>query len=678
MRGERPRIRVKNPASYVKSRLEIDSALGERGVLDPQWFASIAYFVGRQNIELTSSGGLRRRRESGSVQINKYWGAIERALSKIMKTPLGFKAAPRTDSIEDARAARTAEQFFDHLRSTKLFKQEEDLVELWAVLTGTGIAKVHWDMDAGAMKRSYYDELPDGTRRPLPDLEVENDPLLRNMLETQGWYEDTPQGDVVVESVSPFTFRVDPAARAGLEEAEWVVQEQYELVSKVALRYGLQESEIETDNGAQGSERYRRHLRELTSEASLIGTGSQDRRAGRFCRVIEYWEKPMKMNRNRGRLIVMVGNKVVRNGENPYVSIGTSFPFVVRRYSKVPDRFWGHGLGELLRGPQRYYNESRQAALDYQKKHAFPVFLMPKGTGVRESQLKHVPGVVLEYNPALGRPEFSPQPAMPPQLMQNAAAADAEMTELSAQAPPHADGVPGQLRSGAGVSLVQEANDLIMERTMRDRGEFLCEVGRQALRIMGRQYVTRRQMSRLDEKTREWEFASFAGADLRGFSDLVVLPSMVGGPSDQEQRGAIPDLIASGVLDPKFNPEDKAIVLEAFRLGGQGVVDRKMRHVEVQEAELEKMLADPEYMPMIGPWQDHAQHAMVLERLLNSPRFERLSDIDRQRVIYHWQEHTNALQEQSAAMMQMQQAMGGGQEKGTPSRARQTSTPVHG
>jgi hypothetical protein len=668
--SQRPRKTVDDARAYIDQRLELDSTHGERGVLDLEWFASIAYFIGRQDIQLTAGGQIARRLGRSDFVANKFFPAIERAVAKIRSADLSFAAVPRSDSLSDARSARVARDLFDQLRGTRRFRMVDTNVERWSALTGTGIYKIHWDPSAGKPRRRYYSEDPGQNNRVwLDEEQVDQVEGLRNHLESLGQFEDVGQGDIVIDSVSPFTFRVDPQARLDLDEAEWVAQEQYELVSTAAARYGLKESEIDTSEGADGSERYRRITRVLSSESTLMGTGGNDKRRGRFCRVVEFWERPMRSNRHKGRRIVLVGNKAVVNGENPYAALGTTFPYVVRRYSIVPDRFWGHGLGQLLRQPQRSYNRSRGAGMDYQERHAFPVTYIPKGSSVREAQLKTFPGICIEYNSAIGPPVFAPQPAMPPQIMQNAEAANAELQELSAQAAPQADGLPGQLRSGAAVSLVQQSNTLILAPTLEDRGEALAEVGRQFLRLAQKQYTRPRRVRRVSEKTGSFEFSAFVGADLSGTDDVVVVARAGEGPSHEEQRAVMLDLVQLGVMNPQ-DAEDKAEILKMYRLGEARVIDRKSSHRDLQEFELEKMLQDPEWMPQVSPWQNHEEHALVLEQFMNQPGFYDMPEWARMAVANHWQEHTQALNQQIQAAMMLQANQ---KEKGTPSRARQQS-----
>jgi hypothetical protein len=120
--------------------------------------------------------------------------------------------------------------------------------------------------------------------------------------------------------------------------------------------------------------------------------------------VVSYYEKP-SVKYEKGRLIVVVGDKLVFHGELP----GGIMPIVAYKAKEVPGLFFGKSVVETLIPLQRSYNEIQNKILDYIHVTVNAPMLTPVGS-LDMDEMESIGGIqsgdIIQYDAQRGEPHF--------------------------------------------------------------------------------------------------------------------------------------------------------------------------------------------------------------------------------------------------------------------------------
>jgi hypothetical protein len=538
---------------------------------------------------------------------------------------------------------------FNHLWQVTKFQSKRRRALLWAAICGSGFWKITWDPDAGTPNRIWLNEDSED-----PNIDAVFNPPLRQHLERQNRFKDIYPGEVSVEVVEPMQFWWDPNARGGgIAECEWVCQRTAVPVNQIKETYGVT---VQPDNGdMSGVEQYREAFAwmagGLFSPLRVHRPTVNDRAV-----VFEFFERPLKSNGQKGKHIVIAGDKVVKSGPNPYATTGAPLPFVKIDWFPEEGRFMGGALVEDLRHPQRAYNESRSHSIEYQRTHGYAPTYLPKGNGIKPAQIVAMHGPVYEYNATVGAPIFGQPPNLPPYIAENAGAARGEMDAIAAQSDPSNNRLPGQLRSGAAIQQMQADNNAILTPISEALLESVAEAGTQMLQLVGLFYDDPRVMQ-VTGKSGDYEVKHFTGSDLRGQYQLQVLaqPAML--ESIEAREAKLMDAVQLGVLNP-MNPEHMVLLFKGLNFHtADEFIQSIVQQDTAEEREITRMIETPEYLPMPQPWMDPNIRAKTLERYLNSQEFETLDDLTKKKLVARWEGFTQMIQQRMQAQIEMAQLM---------------------
>lgn len=655
-------------AAYVFERIGPYGDQPERRVFEATWFGNMAYYSGHQDL-IQIDGRFQRPRRSSHNQlyvVNLTLGKVLRAVSKLLQTDARFAAAPEDDSLEARHASMVSEKLFEHARREMKFRSKLRRAMEWAAITGSGYLKQTWNPETGTPSRVYLE-------KGKPAIEPIFDPVLRQQKILNGEYVDTFPGDVQCDVVSPFQLYWDPnSTDEGFESSQWVAQVHIDSLPRLKERYGDAVSESSVYRAASNSELYEEQLKYIG--AGPGGTelyGSPEAHHGEpRTRVIEYFEKPNKSNSMMGRYVLIVGDVVIRDEENHYAKVGDGIPFVKLDWFPFPGRWPGLSLVEQLRPPQRAHNKARTMALRWQQTMGYAPVYFPKNSGPTPRKRANEPGQTWEYNPQGMPPTFGPAPQMPAYIANNAEVAKQEMAEIAAQADPASGSMPGQLRSGRAVQLMQEDNNLILTPTMNSMLEAVEAVGQQVLQLQSLHYDKPRTIRTMGEDG-EWEVNQFAGVDLRGQTKVAVLGQPAKFETAESFKDDILEYMQAGALNPQ-DPKDKRLILLSLNSKSSDfALNRLVRQERHEEKTIKRMIEQPFYNPQVMPFHDPGARSEVLEDFLNTDEFEGLDELTQQKLIGRWQQFSQMIAEQMAAQAEVEMATRGGPgQKGQASQPR--------
>jgi hypothetical protein len=654
--------------THVYRFVDYDSEAPERDVYERRWFIDTMYYAGNQHSVMDHDGRFRSPRLNYKnyepYEANLILPNVSRAVNKIASQNFSMDVAPKSSAFEDRHAAKLSMRVLDHLRYVTDFDRKSRLALTMAAIQGSGFMKYSWDPKAGNPVRIY--------KRPGEEPRIDLLPEEQEVWDRQGWYVDTYPGEVLAEPVSIFNIWWPWDAReGGIDDCERLAYVYVDLRDTLEKRFEVDLADAETYAATHGAQRYLEAIAYINR--STLGTMKGPRPAhadGERILVIEMWERPSP-GWPKGRRILVAGNKVLKDGDNPYDQAGVHIPFSMVNWNTLPGRFPGVSLVSHLRGPQRARNRSRAVALSIEKTHGYPITMLPSGAPVEvDRDLHSVPGVVLRVGNFNQRPVVSQPPHLPPYIGENADRAQAEIHSISGQQAGSDSNLPGQVRSGLGIQAVQEDSNMILSEPAFNFAHFVKDCGQVELALAGHFYDDARVLQVAGPSGRI-EVETFTGADLRGHTQVLVFGQPGRIESSTAYQSKILEMVELGILNPN-DPRDKIGMLKAMesRIADE-IAEDKLRDEERFETIARRLIKNPMfYRYQMQPWDDPSAAARVLERHLKSDDFEEYTQETQQALALLWQQASQALEKQIA--MQMQLAT---MQRGQPGQKGQASQP---
>lgn len=211
---------------------------------------------------------------------------------------------------------------------------------------------------------------------------------------------DTKIGNIETKLISAFNFFPDPSATT-IDEADYVIYATYQNVGKIIRQFPEKAEELKMQtqrpdkedlimgmDGANFSnqnilvmECYMRDYEMITQELEENGE------------LIEV----KKLKYPKGRRIIIAGDTLLSDGENPYAD--GKFPFVIFKAYDLPDQFWGMGEVEQIMKPQKYADVLANQIIDNARLTANCQWIKDKNSGVEVGKLTNRPGLIVTKNP---------------------------------------------------------------------------------------------------------------------------------------------------------------------------------------------------------------------------------------------------------------------------------------
>lgn len=405
-----------------------------------------------------------------------------------------YRAMPRTEEEEDFLAALGYESMLSYDWDRLGLSQELSNALLWTLVTGNSFWRVSWNPYAGKalmVPGREGESLTMGKDGPGPEEDEGPDeeseeseeeqftPPSPEMFGLEGggmpvreaevFDEIVYEGDVDIQTLSPFNFGVDLAATS-LRRAAYCWQEAFIHRDVLRDRIGKRADEMISDVTFREWSAYDRHLR-----FDQTGTAFSTEDFREQVRVTEFWEAPTKKH-PKGRTITVAGGQTLYAKDNAY---GGRFPFVHFGAIKVPGRFWCDGPVRYLIDLQQNHNRALTRYMEFMQSAANPKVIADVGALPGDTSWNDRPGEIV-FKKRGYQVEVQPAPAAPsihPQIMSLAMNSMQSITGIN---DPLAGQNPPNVRAAATVRFLQEAGmqrftplALQVEEALRDAGRML-------------------------------------------------------------------------------------------------------------------------------------------------------------------------------------------------------------
>jgi hypothetical protein len=590
-----------------------------RNTLEVQWYTNLAFFFGRQWIQLLATSASKNGVQLTippappwrvRLVINKIRPTVRTELAKVTSQKPQFTVMPRTTDDLDLVASRVSDQILKCEYDEKEIHEKIKSAAWWALVTGTGFIKDFWDVRA---------------------------------TDRQG-----NKGDFEVEAVTPFHLFVPDLKTEDIEKQPFIIHASTMNVQIANARYGTEFKQADSNVDS---------TQDLLNDSFLNLSGTQATDKRRELLVLECWIKPgWHPQYKDGGLVTIVGDKVVTNRK--------AFPFKHGEYpfSKIihipAGRFYGVSVIEDLIPLQREYNRTRSQIVESKNRMSRPQLTAMEGS-INVGRITSEPGQVILYKPGFQPPTPLPMQGLPSYVAEEVMRIQADFDDISGQHEISRGGTPSQVTAATAISFLQEQDDTKLSHTVSSIERAVAKLGRHILTYAA-DYWTEARLVRVIGLDGSFDAQMYKGSDIRGNTDVIVEAGSGLPTSKAAKQAFLMDLLKMGVLPPER-------VLEVLDIGGiekvyqEFLIDKRQaqrENLQMTKLNVATVIAKRDANQPTGAdihdWDNHGVHIIIHDNFRKSQQFESLSYETQQVFQAHVEAHKAMQQQEQQAQLQQQ------------------------
>lgn len=607
--------------TYVQNRLRDCSSAN--AVLQRRWVTNKALRIGRQYAIWSESTGRYTKEPVPSWRerhvTNVINPVIKTYIAQLLKNNPEWDTVPSSPDIEAVSNAKFAKKVLDyHLMEWKWALRSQHLAS-WMLETGSAFGKVIFDPSRGPLS-----EAVDENGQPLAwpgSKEASGAEVL--MVDDGGRPLTWQPGGIICEVISPFQIMVDPSFVGDLDDAPYILQ-----VSVQPLEWFQDHFErgkyVVGDSGIDDSLMLERQFQYLAGGTSTFG----DETEVDYAVYAECWVRPTKRY-PRGRWLCLGGDVVLQDSDSPYLYVRGArpdrdwHPYV--HFSCVPigGRFWPLDIIGDCVGIQRAINNLTSWALEVMKLMGKPKWMVPDGALPKGYRISSEPGENVPFRPAYGAPYQAAGKDLPASFFKLLEMMFSNLDFVSSQHGPSRGQAPQGIKSGIGLALLQEQDELDLGPISRLWEMSLAELGRKCLLRVAQYWDTKRKVAIMGPNE-EFDAFMFSGADVSSTMDVVVRAGSSLPKSRAATMAYVKDMVNMGVYQPALNPDHRRRVMEMLEIGSREERLDEGRQ-QRRRAQIENLLMLRGILPTVEYYHDHDAHAEEHLHFLNTDEYRRKS-----------------------------------------------------
>ncbi len=365
----------------VKQTLaDFESRVADRKCFDSQWQLNMNFYMGNQFCDVGYGGLVREIDKQYFWQerevFNHIAPLIDIRLSKLSNIKPKMYIVPATNDESDIYTAKVGKKILNSVTSKMNITSKINQATKWSEICGTSFYKITWNSNLGQV------------------VAIEEN---GNKIKT---------GDVEISVCSPFEIYPDSSTHENLEDCQSLIHAKAYSVEQIKQMFGIdvQGKDINVYS-LDGSSSSLGGLGYFGMVTKLIETTKKNSAI-----VIEKYVKPNE-NYPNGQLIIVAGDKLVFNGDMPYINGidgKREFPFVKQICNQEVGNFWGVSMISRLIPIQRAYNAVKNRKHEYLNRLTMGVLAVEDGSvdidNLEEEGL--APGKILVYRQGSNSPSF--------------------------------------------------------------------------------------------------------------------------------------------------------------------------------------------------------------------------------------------------------------------------------
>lgn len=504
-----------------------------------------------------------------------------------------------------------------------------------------------------------------------------NELIYGNMIIGLFWNQKSNKGLGNVEPVmvSPFNFFIDPMAET-IEEAEYCMYATYKPLGELTKHYPDKAEELSDnassdidDNLTVGKDKTNAKNQLLYIECYM-----------RDYSIDEYVEeeegnkyKVKKMKYPKGRRVIIAGDVLLQDGENPYDD--GKFPFVATQCYKLPGQFWGMSEVEELITIQTEMCNLYNSLIDNARLNGNPWVIKDKNSGVEASSLTNVPGLVVTKNPGSEVKRDAP-PAMPSYIQQIIQDLKYDVQVVSGVFDATRGERPASITSGVAIQALQDSSQGRIRLKTQQLEYMLAELGSmwlsrmqqfwnvpRSIRIMGGQTSVDEVPLIIDGQP--VQFKEVVRDEIDGDFDVVIQTGSTM-PVNKSARLETVLQLAQTMAEDGMPVVDRRTIIEYCELDNAEDILRRFeeqaqRNAEEQaqqQANQQELMLLQEQNDLVNLQMNQKSQMEAKQMDINAKKEEKMMDIE---ANMQQKQVDQAFQEKQMSMEQQQASTDGGQ-----------------
>ena len=580
----------------------------ERKALERKWQLNMNFVQGNQYCDVDASGEIKQEENGYFWQSRRVFNhiapIIDTRLSKLSRIRPKLLVRPASDDESDRHSASLASSILAAAQDDCDMDGVISAATIWSEICGTAFYKIIWNGASG---------------------------------KTVGVTEDGQnvyEGGVEVAAVSPFEIYPYSLAVEELNMQPSIIHAKALPVQDIYSLYGVK---------LEG-----RDIEELAAVNPAVDNkgGVNGSIKHGYELVLERYERATA-ERPNGRLTVVAGDKLLYDGELPYINGNENereYPFVKQVSLPVAGSFFGGSVVDRLIPLQRAFNALKNRKHEFLNRIAMGTVAVEDGS-VDVDELAEeglMPGKIIVYRQGGTPPEMMNAGNVPDEFWKEEESLLAEFTKVSGTGDlsENADSFAG-ITSATGLQIIIDQDDMRLNVTYTAIKRAVKAIGRHILRLY-RQFATDTRLMKYAGENNVLKLFYFKGSDissddvaLDADSDLNMTPA--------QRRTVIYEIIDKGLFadeQGKMSVSAKNKLLEL--LGYSSLAGER------DLSELNRARAGEENLKMrtgsceVKEYDDHATHIAEHTAFLLT---EELSKEAEKRICAHMQIHKNKLKE---------------------------------
>lgn len=493
-----------------------------------QWYTNLAFFFGKQYVEsvrTTAPEGFRDRLTIPKTPyykrkktINRIRSFVRAEHSKFMSSVPNAIVVPSTAEDQDIRAAYAGEQAWHAISEAQKLRQQYSKAAWWAIVSGNGFIKTHWDQQALDRSTGEY-------------------------------------GAIMFDNVSPFNLFVPDLREQDIEDQPYV---QYATIRPLEWCYTFFAQEL----GGRTLKPSVTSSNNIVEEGHLnLSTGSNQLDS---CIVYETWIKPGADKRwPEGAVIISIDNILVQFYEGfPYSH--DQYPFT--KFEHIQNStFYADSPLVDLNELQKEYNELRTDISEAGRRMGRPQLLVQRGS-LSSQRLTNEAGLIVEYKAGTPAPTPLALPPLPQYLVDQQDRVLTDFEDLSGQHEVSKGNAPPGVTAGTAIAYLQEKDDQYLTSQYHSMEDGYAKIAGQTLSLFV-QYVDLPRKIKTIGADGAFDTLMLQGSDLKNSTDVRVEGGSAIGSSKAANDARVMDMFAMGIID-------QPTALRLIEIGGsQKVLD---------------------------------------------------------------------------------------------------------
>lgn len=488
----------------------------QRAPTERQWYVNLAFYFGKQNIQLTVSrattNGFQLNTPAAPpwrvrMVINRMRPAINKQVSNLTsQEPRFFTVASGTDDV-DIASTRITEALLDNYYREQHYKLRLKRVVWWGSICGSSYFKTYWDPSAKDA--------------------------------------DGNTGDVVTDVIDPFHIYIPDLLQEDLENQPYVI---HATTMSPDMVKSIYKTEVDANVSAAAS---------ILEDQFLSLTGISKAKRSNEVLMLEFWVKPNRYARfPKGAMFTVAGDKLVQFKEGWPYDHG-EYPFA--KFDDIDSgKFYGEALLTDLLPIQRELNRTRSQIIEAKNLMAKPKLLAERGS-INAAQITSEPGQVVLYMPGMAPPTPLPMQSLPRESADEIVRLQDDISDIAGQ---HdiARLISGRT-SAAAISAVQEQDATMIAGAATSIEQLTEKTGRQVIALVKQYYTTARDI-KIVGPDQAFEILSFKNTDITNNTEIYVETGSALPFNKAGRQAFLMDAFKMGLIP---DPND---VLELMQIGG--------------------------------------------------------------------------------------------------------------